>query len=118
MPLSNTTITAGHVAPAVEALTDAATIAVHAAAANDFRVTISASRTMANPTGPVDGQRITFHVTQGSGGGFTLSWQSQYKFGAAGAPTLSSGSGATDVLGFIYNAALGGWLFVGAAFGF
>ncbi len=116
--MSNTTITAGHVAPAVEALTDAATIAVDASAGNDFRVTISASRTMANPTGAVDGQRITFHVTQGGGGGFTLTWQSKYNFGAAGQPALSTTSGATDVLGFIYNAAIGGWLYVGAAFGF
>jgi hypothetical protein len=118
MPMTNTTITAGHVAPAVEALTDAATIAVDAAAANDFRVTISASRTMASPTGGVDGQRITFQITQGGGGGFALTWQSRYNFGAAGTPVLSSAGGATDVLGFIYNAAIGDWLFVGAAFGF
>jgi hypothetical protein len=31
---------------------------------------------------------------------------------------LSSAGGATDVLGFVYNGAIGGWLYVGAAFGF
>jgi hypothetical protein len=118
MPRSSTTITAGYVAPAVVALADAPTIAVNAAAGNDFRLTISASRTMANPTNPVDGQRITFHITQGSGGGFNLAWAGTYRFGAAGGPTLSSAGGATDVLGFIYNADVGGWLYAGAAFGF
>jgi hypothetical protein len=116
--MSNTTITAGYVAPAVVALTDATTIAVNAGSGNDFRVTIKASRTIANPSSAVDGQRITFHITQGGSGGYHVTWQSQYKFGTAGAPTLSTGKGTTSVVGFIYNATLGSWLCVGAAVGF
>jgi hypothetical protein len=115
---TNTTITAGYVAPAVVTLTDAATISVDAALGNDFRVTIAASRTISSPTSSVDGQRITFQITQGSGGGFAVSWGSAYDFGAAGAPTLSTAAGKTDVLGFIYNAALSSWLCVGSALGF
>jgi hypothetical protein len=114
----STTITAGYVAPAVVDLTDAATIAVNAALGNDFRVTIGGSRTVANPSNAVDGQRITFQVTQGGAGSFTLSWSSQYRFGAAGAPVLSTAAGDTDVIGFIYNAALAAWLCVGSALGF
>ncbi len=114
----STRITAGYVAPAVVGLADAPTIAVNAALGNDFRVTIAASRTIANPSSPVDGQRITFQITQGGGGGFAVSWGSQYAFGAAGAPTLSPAAGATDVVGFIYNAALASWLCVGSALGF
>lgn len=116
--MSHTTITAGLVAPAVVLLTDAGTIGVSASLGNDFRVTINGNRTIANPTGAVDGQRITFHVTQGSGAPYTLAWGSQYKFGAAGGPTLSTTAGNTDVLGFIYNQALASWLCVGAALGF
>jgi len=116
--MSHTTITAGYVAPAVVALKDASTIAVHASAGNDFRVTISGHRTIANPSSPVDGQRITFQIRQGSGGGFGVTWGGQYSFGAAGRPTLSSAGGATDVIGFIYNGDMGSWLCVGSALGF
>ncbi len=115
---TNTVITAGYVAPAVVGLTDKATIAVDAALGNDFRVTIAGSRTIDDPTNPVDGQRITFQITQGSGGGFTVAWGGAYDFGAAGAPTLSTAAGKTDVLGFIYNAAQSSWLCVGSALGF
>jgi hypothetical protein len=66
----------------------------------------------------VDGQRVTFQVRQGGAGGFRIAWGSQYKFGNAGAPVLSTAAGATDVVGFIYNAALASWLCVGAALGF
>jgi hypothetical protein len=116
--MSNTVITPGYVAPAVVALADAATIGVDASAGNDFRVTITGNRTMDNPANPVDGQRITFQVKQGGAGNFQLTWGSQYKFGAAGAPVLSTGAGDTDVIGFIYNASVPSWLCVGAALGF
>lgn len=115
--MSHTTITAGLVAPAVVMLVDGPAIAVNASLGNEFRVTVKGSHTIANPTGAVDGQRITFQVTQGASG-LSLSWGSQYKFGAAQAPTLSDIAGATDVIGFIYNASLASWLCVGAALGF
>ncbi len=115
--MSHTTITAGLVAPAVVTLVDASTIAVNASLGNDFRVRVNGSRTIANPTGGVDGQRITFQVTQGANG-LTLNWGSMYKFGAAGAPTVSTTVGSTDVIGFIYNQSLASWLCAGAALGF
>ena len=115
---SYTMVTAGYVAPAVVALTDAATIAVDAALGNDFRVTIGASRLMASPTQGTDGQRITFQITQGSGGSFLVTWGSTYNFGAAGAPVLSTAAGATDLIGFVYNASRSGWLCAGYALGF
>jgi hypothetical protein len=116
--MSNTTITAGYVSPAVVGLTDAATIAVDAALGNDFRVTIAGDRQMGSPANPVDGQRITFQISQGAGGGHILSWDSGYNFGAVGAPALSVEAGQTDVFGFIYNAAKAGWLCAGTAVGF
>ena len=116
--MTRTVVTAGYVAPAVVNLTDAATIAVDAALGNDFRVTIEASRAVGTPVNPIDGQRITFQITQGAGGSFAVAWSSAYKFGAAGAPVLSKDDGATDVVGFIYNAAKSSWLYAGSALGF
>ena len=103
-----TTVEPGAVAPAVVALADAATITVDASAGNDFRLTIAGDRTMGNPANPADGQKITFQVTQGTGGSLTLAWGTGYEFSAGlPQPTLSTTAGNTDLLGFIYNAAKG-----------
>jgi hypothetical protein len=108
-----------YLAPAVVALTFGTSIAVNAALGNDFRVTLTASTgTIANPSNPVDGQRIDFQLTQGTGGSFTVAWGTGYDFGASGAPTLSTAAGKIDIIGFIYNAAAGKWLCAGSALGF
>jgi len=114
-----TTVEQGAVAPAVVVLADAATIAVDASLGNDFRVTIAGNRTMGNPSVPVDGQKIVFQITQGTGGPFTITWGSSYEFSAGLAqPTLSTTAGLTDLLGFIYNAAKTKWLLVASVTGF
>lgn len=106
-----TTVQQGAVAPAVVALTDAATIAVDASLGNDFRVTLAGNRAVGNPSSPTDGQRIVFQVTQGSGAPYTISWGSSYEFSAGlPAPVLSTKAGETDLLFFIYNQTLGKWL--------
>jgi len=111
MAAQDTTVESGAVAPAVVVLADAATIAVDASLGNDFRVTIAGNRTVGTPANPADGQKITFQVTQGAGAPFSLSWSSGYEFSAGlPQPTLSTAAGQTDLLGFIYNAALGKWL--------
>jgi len=114
-----TTTESGALAPAVVGLTDAATIAVDASLGNDFRVTIAGNRTMANPANPSDGQKITFQVTQGSGGSFTLTWGSTYEFSTGlPQPTLSTAAGQTDLLCFIYNATKAKWLLAAFVAGF
>ena len=114
-----TTVEPGAVAPAVVSLTDAATIAVDASAGNDFRVTLGGSRTMGLPSNPADGQKITFQVTQGTGGPYTLSWASGYSFSAGLAqPTLSTTAGDTDLLCFIYNSSKSAWLLAAFVNGF
>ena len=114
-----TTVEPGAVAPAVVSLTDAATIAVDASLGNDLRVTIAGDRTMGNPANPSDGQKITFQVTQGSSGSFTLTWGSAYEFSAGlPQPTLSTTAGLTDLLCFIYNATKSQWLLVAFVSGF
>ena len=116
--MSTTTITAGQVAPAVVKLTFASPIVVDASAGNDFRITLTGNATINSPSNGVDGQRITIQIAQDSTGSRTVTWGSGYHFGAAGAPTLSTGANLVDVIGFVYNVAAGGWLGVGAALGF
>lgn len=117
--LAGTTIESAALAPAVVNLTDAATIAVDASQGNDFRVTLGASRTMANPSNPTNGQQIIFQITQGSGGSATITWGSSYEFSAAlPQPTLSTTAGQTDVLGFIYNQGKSAWLLAAFVNGF
>jgi hypothetical protein len=114
-----TTSEPGALAPAVADLTDAATIAVDASLGNDFRVTIAGNRTMGSPANPADGQQIIFQVTQGPGGPYTLGWSSAYEFSASlPQPALSTASGNTDLLGFVYNAAKGTWLLAAFVNGF
>lgn len=116
---SAVTVESGAVAPVVVALTDAATISVDASAGNDFRVTIAGNRTLGNPTNPVDGQQVIFQVTQGSGGSYALAFGSAYEFSTSiPQPTLSTTAGHTDLLGFIYNAAMGTWLLAAYVNGF
>lgn len=113
-------VTAGtETAPAVVALTDAATVAVNAALGNDFRLTIAGNRTLGNPTNPVDGQKIVIQVTQGAGAPFTLAYGTAYEFSPGlPQPALSTAAGRTDLLGFIYNASKGTWLFAAFQGGF
>jgi hypothetical protein len=107
------------VAPAVVALTDAATVALDASQGNDFRLTIGGNRTMGTPANPVNGQQIIFQITQGSGGSNTLSWSGGYEFSAdLPQPTLSTAAGQTDLLGFIYNAGKSQWLLAAFVNGF
>ena len=114
-----TTVEQGALAPAVVGLADAATIAVDASLGNDFRVTIAGNRAMGNPANPADGQKITFQVTQGSGGPYTLSWANGYEFSSGlPQPTLSTTAGQTDLLCFIYNEAKGKWLLAAFVAGF
>jgi hypothetical protein len=114
-----TTVEQGALAPTVVVLTDAATITVDASQGNDFRVTIAGNRALGNPANPTDGQKIVVQVTQGSGGGFTLSYGSGYEFSTGlPQPTLSTTEGQTDLLAFIYNANKGKWLLAAFVAGF
>ena len=117
--LASTTVETGALAPAVVMLTDAATISLDASQGNDFRVTIAGNRTLGNPANPVDGEKIVVHVTQGTGGNFTLSYGSAYEFSTGlPQPTLSTTAGDTDLLAFVYNSAKSKWLLAAYVIGF
>lgn len=113
------TVEQGALAPSIVNLTDAAAIAVDASQGNDFRITIAGNRTLGNPANPTDGQKIVVQVTQGSGGGFTLSYGADFEFSTGlPQPTLSTAAGNTDLLGFIYNGQKGKWLLAAFVAGF
>jgi hypothetical protein len=117
--MASTTVETGAIAPAVVLLTDAATISLDASLGNDFRVTIAGNRTLGNPANPVDGEKIVVHVTQGTGGNFTLSYGSAYEFSTGlPQPTLSTTAGDTDLLAFVYNSAKSKWLLAAYVIGF
>lgn len=99
-------------------LTDAATIATNAVVGNLFSVTIAASRTMGAPTNPTGGQKITYRITQGGSGSNTITWNSAFSFGAAGAPTLSTAVGKTDYVVFMYNSTAAKWQYQYSSLGF
>lgn len=117
--LAHTTIETSALAPAVVMLTDAPTIAVDASLGNDFRVTLGGDRTMGTAANAKNGQQIIFQITQGSGGSSTITWDTGYEFSAGlPQPTLSTGAGETDVLGFVYTATSQKWLLAAFVNGF
>ena len=114
-----TTTEQGALAPEVVILTDAPTIALDASLGNDFRATIAASRAMGNPTNPADGQKIVLQITQGAAGSNAITWGNAFDFSSGlPQPTLSTAAGQTDLLAFIYNAAMGKWLLAAFVNGF
>lgn len=114
-----TTDMPNQIAAKVVTLSDTSTIAVDASLGNDFRVTIGASRTMGNPTNPLDGQKILFQITQGGAGSFTITWSSAYIFSTGlPQPTLTTTAAKTDLVGFVYNGSKSKWLMVAYVLGF
>jgi len=104
---------------AVVALVDAANIAVDASLGNLFTVTLTDDRTLDAPTNPTQGQMIVFRVTQDGSGGHTLAYDAAYRFSTdIPSPTLSTGAGDEDYIGFLYNEADDTWDCIGKVFGF
>jgi hypothetical protein len=74
---------------------------------------------MGNPANPTGGQKIVFQITQGAAGSSTITWGSAFDFSSGlPQPALSTTAGQTDLLAFIYNAAMGKWLLVAFVNGF
>lgn len=88
-------------AVAATALTDAATIAWNMATLWNAAVILGGNRTMGVPTNPKPNMTYVLEVLQDGTGSRTLSWPSNFDFGAAGAPVLSTGAGKRDII-FLY----------------
>lgn len=81
-------------------LTDGATVSWTASTAQVAKVTLAGNRTMAAPTGLVNGAFYSLAVIQDATGSRTLSWNSVFKFTAGTAPTLSTAANARDYFTF------------------
>lgn len=89
----------------VTALTDATSIATNLALSNNFSVTLSGSRTLANPTSAVAGQSGSIFITQDGTGSRTLAYGSNFKFAGGTAPVLSTAANSVDRLDYVVAAA-------------
>ena len=80
-----------------------------AVSSNTYRVVLvhaTCPCKIANPTGTAaDGQKFILEIWQSSSGSDTIgTWDTNYDFGTAGSPTLSTGANKGDFLGFEYSA--------------
>jgi hypothetical protein len=109
-------VTAGVVALSVSA----GAIATDASQGNYFRVTPthSTSTSMSAPSNPIDGQKIAYELDQDSTGSGTISWNAVFDFGGSGSPTLTTTANKVDVVGFVYDATLTKWLYLGSQLAF
>ena len=104
----------------VVTLSDGATPALDASLGNTFLLTAAGDRTIAVPTNPTSGQKITI-VHKASGGARTLSLNTGaggFRFGTDITALTSTTSGLTDYIGAIYNAADSKWDVVSYVKGF
>jgi hypothetical protein len=82
------------------ALTDATTVAVDLALANNFTLTLAGNRTLGAPTNQVAGQGGVIVITQDATGSRTLAYNAAWKFPGGTAPTLTTTANAVDVLAY------------------
>lgn len=66
------------------------------------RLALATNGTMADPSNKVDGATYILSVTQSTGTN-TLAWNANFKWPGGTAPTLTAGSGRTDIFTFISN---------------
>lgn len=88
------------------ALTDGATITIDGALGFNHRVVLGGNRTLANPTGLIDGMVYTVRIKQDSTGSRTLAYGTKWKWPAGSAPALSTAANAVDLLCAQYDANL------------
>ena len=110
---NNLTVVSGAVLNTEDTLTDASSIVWNVINSPVARVTLTANRAMAAPTGTgiAAGQFISLLVIQDAGGTNELTWNAVYEFAADTAPTLTATANLGDLFTFRYNGAK--WLEVG-----
>ena len=110
---NNLTVVSGAVLNTEDTLTDASSIVWNVINSPVARVTLTANRAMAAPTGTgiAAGQFISLLVIQDAGGTNELTWNAVYEFAADTAPTLTATGNLGDLFTFRYNGAK--WLEVG-----
>ena len=110
---NNLTVVSGAVLNTEDTLTDASSIVWNVINSPVAKVTLTANRAMAAPTGTgiAAGQFISLLVIQDAGGTNELTWNAIYEFAADAAPTLTATGNLGDLFTFRYNGTK--WLEVG-----
>lgn len=89
--------------PALQTLTDAATITWNVANGVVATVTLGGNRTLANPTNMVAGATYAIIVKQDATGSRTLAYGAAYKWPGGTVPVLSTGANAIDLITLLYD---------------
>jgi len=90
-------------------LTDASTVNVPCNRAQKFFVTLAGNRALAL-NDPRDGEEIEIWFIQDAGGGRTISWPANVRFGTGSSPTLSTSANAIDAYRLTYHASNNIWV--------
>ena len=86
------------------ALTSASNVSWDARAAANAYLELGHNVTIGIPSNPVEGAIISVEIAQpGSGGPYTVAWNTIFEFAASTAPTMTATASKTDIFSFRYN---------------
>tara|TARA_Y100001937_G_scaffold18774_2_gene25930 strand:+ start:4140 stop:4787 length:648 start_codon:yes stop_codon:yes gene_type:complete len=89
------------------ALTSGSSVAWDARAAANAFLLLGHNVTFAAPTNAVEGAIISVEIAQpGSGGPYTVAWNTIFEFAASTAPTMTATASKTDIFSFRYNGSI------------
>ena len=89
------------------ALTSASSVTWDARAAANAYLLLGHNATFAAPSNPVEGAIISVEIAQpGSGGPYTVAWNTIFEFAASTAPTMTATASKTDIFSFRYNGSI------------
>ena len=89
------------------ALTSGSSVSWDARAAANAFLLLGHNVTFAAPTNAVEGAIISVEIAQpGSGGPYTVAWNTVFEFAASTAPTMTATASKTDIFSFRYNGSI------------
>ena len=89
------------------ALTSASSVTWDARAAANAYLLLGHNATFAAPSNAVEGAIISVEIAQpGSGGPYTVAWNTIFEFAASTAPTMTATASKTDIFSFRYNGSI------------
>lgn len=91
-------------------LTWASTITIDASLSNNFRVTLQGNTVFASPINKTAGMVMNIAISQDAVGSRTATFGSDWDFGKAGAPTLSTAANELDFISTYYTGGRQKWI--------
>jgi len=92
------------------ALQHGTTVNTNCIAASNFDLVAYENFLLANPTGAINGQRVTWRIKQGNAGGWIITYGSKFRVKTGGTfPVLSTPGNSVDYLVAIYNSSRDTW---------